>query len=194
MSKPIYAWHFLHEGHKLRDGRAAPADGEWLEENGRIELCSSGLHASVDPFDALQHAPGPILCLVECSGQIIHGNDKLVCSRRRIVARMDATEMLRFYARMEALLAAEHWDAPEVVIDYLMTGDESIRSAAEAAARSAAWSAAWSAARSAARSAAESAAWSAACGAACGAARQRFNALVRECFEGPLAAVERVTA
>ncbi len=174
MSKPIYAWHFLYDGHKLRDGRTAPADGEWLEESGPLELCSRGLHASVDPFDALQHAPGPILCLVECSGQIIQGNDKLVCSRRRIVARMDATEMLRFYARMEALLATEHWDALEVVIDYLMTGDESIR----AAARSAAWSAAWSAARSAA--------WS--------AARQRFNAVVRECFEGPLAAVERVAA
>jgi len=154
----IRAWHFT--GDKLRDGSPIPRVGEWLEYPGKIVICESGLHASRDPFDALQYAPGPMLHLVECEGIVTEQDDKLVCRRRRIIASNDATEGLRYFARMQALSVIHLWDAPDVVIDYLMTGDESIRSAAR--------SAAWSAARSAARA----------------AARQQFNALVNEAFEG----------
>jgi hypothetical protein len=82
----------------------------------------------------------------------------------------DATETLRVFARACALDVLDKWDAPAVVREYLETGNEDLRVAAEAAARSAAesaadsarsaWPAAWSAARSA-ESAAWSAAWSA---------------------------------
>ena len=58
------AYHFVDE--KLRDGRPIPADGEWLVHEGDAVLCESGLHASRDPFGALQYAPGATLCLVEC--------------------------------------------------------------------------------------------------------------------------------
>lgn len=81
----------------MRDGRAVPADGEWLEHRDGIVLCERGLHASRHPFDALTYAPGSVLCRVECAGDIVEGHDKLVSSRRRIVARMDATDLL-FYA------------------------------------------------------------------------------------------------
>jgi hypothetical protein len=37
-----------------------------------------GLHASVRISDALQFAPGPTICRVECSGKIIHESDKFV--------------------------------------------------------------------------------------------------------------------
>ena len=193
----VLAWHFLYEGDKMRCGNVAPADGEWLVFDGEPELCARGLHASIRPFDALQYAPGPILCLVECDDIREQSNDKLVCTRRRIITRMDASEMLRYYARMEALQALQY--APslkmdDVVYDWLMTGDESIRSAAWSAAESAAYSAAesaarsaaWSAARSAAVLAAESAARSvlrsAATSAATSASADRFDTLVRECF------------
>ena len=200
------AWHFVNK--TLRDGSQIPSDGEWLHYTGNLVMCESGLHASKDPFDALQYAPGEMLCLVECDGHIIEGNDKLVCSQRKIVARMDATEMLRYFARMQALSVVHLWDAPDVVLDYLMTGDESLRDAARAAAgaaawdaaraaaRDAAWAAAWDAARAAARDAAwaaardeslRDAAWDAARAAARAAARDAartdFNALVLECFE-----------
>jgi hypothetical protein len=178
MGTVIRAWHFLYEGSKLRDGTAAPADGAWLEVSGNIILCQHGLHASLKPNDALKHAPGPILCLVECDGVIVQETDKLACSRRRIVARMDATEMLRYYARMQALSCVHLWPAPDVVLDYLMTGDESTRAAAWDAARAAAWDAAWAAARAAAWDAA----WDAARDAAWAAARADFDKLVFECF------------
>jgi hypothetical protein len=144
------AWHFLAEGSVMRDGREAPRDGVKLVHTGPVVPCSSGLHASEHPFDALQFSPGPVLCLVECGGIVVpHGSpvDKIACSERTIIARMDATPLLRWFARMQALSVAHLLDQPaDVVLDFLMTGDESIRAAARGAARGAAWDAAWDAA------------------------------------------------
>ena len=178
LRKKNLAWHFV--GDKLRDGRPVPADGVWLEHSGKLILCEEGLHFSRQPFDALQYAPGPILCLVEIGGEIVEnkGDNKGICSRRKIIARMDAAELLRYFARMEALSVIhlnEDLFNSEVVCDYLMTGDESLRDAAWAAAGDAARDAAWAAAGDAARAAA----WAA----AGDAARQHFNDLVAECFE-----------
>ena len=156
-----YAWHFV--GDTLRDGRPIPRDGEWLEHTGPIVICESGLHASRRPAHALEYAPGPVLCRVECDDVIDEQGDKLVCRRRRIIERADITETLRYYARMQALSVIHLYDdPPDVVLDYLMTGDESIRVAARAAA--------WAAASAAAR------------GAAWDAARADFDALIYEQF------------
>ena len=87
----IRAHHFV--GDKLRDGRPVPTDGEWLVHDGPVKMCESGLHASRHPFDALMYAPGPVLGLVDCDEIDAEENDKLVCRRRRIVARFDATTM-----------------------------------------------------------------------------------------------------
>jgi hypothetical protein len=164
----IRAYHFV--GDKLRDGRPVPPDGEWLTHDGEAVMCKSGLHASRDPFDALQYAPGPVLCLVDCDDVVDEGKDKLVCRRRRIVARFDATDLLRAFARQCALDVVHLWDAPQVVVDYLRSGYESLRVAAWAAASDAARDAAWAAARDAAGDAASD------------AQRQRFNAQVAAKF------------
>ena len=160
------AWHFV--GATLRDGSPIPADGKWIEFDGPLELCYTGLHFSRLPHQALEYSPGDTLCLVEIGGEILEpqGEDKGVCSRRKIVARMDATGMLRYYARMQAVKALDYWDTdpPEVVCDYLATGDEHLR----AAARAAAWAAA------------EAAAWA--------AAGDEFDELVYECFSDFLGA------
>ena len=183
----VYAWHFT-DGNKLRDGSPLPAVGETLKFDGEPLLCKQGLHASLHPFDALKYAPGDTLHLVHCAGIILHQDDKLVCTERTIIASFEASEMLRYFARMQALsvihLAPENMAG--LVEDWIMTGDETIRSAADSAAYSAACSAARSAAYSAAYSAADSAARSAAYSAATSAARQSFADLVYECFEGPM--------
>ena len=85
---------------------------------------------------------------------------------------MDATEMLRFYARMQALSVIHLYPngSDTVVFDYLMTGDEALRAAA--------WAAAEAETRVAARAAAWAAAWA--------AANKEFDALVFECFENCL--------
>jgi hypothetical protein len=159
----IRAFHFTAD--TLRDGRPIPTVGEWIEHVGPIVPCQSGLHASIDPLDALQYAPGPMLHLVDLDGEILeHGTppDKLVGRRRRIVASIDATDLLREFARWCALQVVHLWQCPDVVRRYLETGDESIRGAARdaawdaarAAARAAwdsAWASAWASARASAR-------------------------------------------
>ena len=128
----IKGWHFV--GSTLRDGSPIPKDGKVLKYTGKLVVCESGLHASKLPFDALQYAPGETLCYVECGGEFIHQNDKFVCSERTIIARMDATEMLRYFARQCALSAIHLYPngTDDVVFDFLMTGED--RDAARAAA------------------------------------------------------------
>jgi hypothetical protein len=132
----VRAYHFV--GDTLLDGRPVPADGEWLEHDGPIVICVSGLHASRRPWHALTYAPGPVLCVVEVEGIEAERRDKLVARRRRIVRRVDLTDDLRAFARQCALDVIHLWDAPDAVRRYLETGDASLREAA--------WNAAWDAA------------------------------------------------
>ena len=136
----IRVYHFV--GRTLRDGRPVPADGEWLEHVGPLEMCQSGLHGCQHPFDALSYAPGATLCLVDLDGEMIERDDKIVARRRRIVQRMDATMLLWDAARASARDVLHLWPAPEVVRQYLATGDESLRTRVGAAS--------WAAARAAA--------------------------------------------
>jgi len=172
----MFGYHFTSE--RLRGGRPIPLIGEWLVWDGPVVPCESGLHASEHPFDALQYAPGPMLHRVELEGDLTpHGNpvDKWVGRRRRILASIDATGLLREFARWCARSVLHLWDAPEVVRRYLETGDESLRAAAWAA--GAAAGAAGDAAGDAAWAAAGAAAWAAwAAGAAAGDARAAAGA------------------
>jgi len=116
---------------------------------------------------------------------VVQGDDLVASSERTCIWMYDATEVLRRFARLCALDVIDLWDAPDVVVRYLRTGDESLRDAARAAcaaagdaagdsardacaaagnaawdaARAAAWDAAWDA--RAARAAAWDAAWDA---------------------------------
>lgn len=169
------AWHFC--GATLRDGRPVPPDGVKLVHDGELVMCKSGLHASERIIDALLYAPGNTICRVECGGKIKRDTDKLVCTERTILWRVDGEKVLREFARWCALQVIEKWKAPEIVRRYLETGDESIRDAAGAAAWGAACDAAWGAARDAAWDAAWAAAraadWAAARAAAGAAAAAR---------------------
>jgi hypothetical protein len=203
---PKIYYHFTKE--TLRDGTPIPPVGEWLTYDGAIVMCESGLHASATPYDALQYAPGQLLHQVELDGIADTHADKVVAKRRKIVATIDATTLLRAFARKQALSVIHLWGCPAITKQYLETGEESIRSAADAA-----WSAAYAArsavyaARSAAGSAADAAwseayaayaadaadaadaAWSAARSAADAAwsaawseAREQFDAMVEAAF------------
>lgn len=136
MSDIIQAWHFV--GDTLRDGRPIPPDGEWLIHDGPVIPCKSGLHASERIIDALKYAPGAVVCRVDLRGDILpHGGDKLATRERRILWRIDASEILRTFARRCALDMVHFWYAPDVVRRWLETGDEKLRSAAWSAAESA---------------------------------------------------------
>lgn len=148
-SKAITAYHFV--GNKLRDGRSIPPNGEVLyHDKPKPSICEHGLHASRKIIDALNYAPGETICLVKVWGYVEEQHDKLVGTKRMIVSRFDASEVLREFARKQALSVIHLWDAPDIVRKYLETGDTKLRDAA----RAAAWAAAWDAAGDAAGAAA----------------------------------------
>ena len=169
------AWHFLRTDTKGNwstgsGGKGGSGvivkPGQVLKVDGDLEMCARGLHASTDVMDALYYSPGYIITRVDCRGEVIGGDDKLVCSERECLWGIDGEVLLWRFARACALDVIDLWDAPDVVVRYLKTGDEDIRAAAWdaawAAARDAAWDAAWAAARAAARAAAWDAARAAA--------------------------------
>jgi hypothetical protein len=146
----ILAWHFLssqwtaHGGFKVEIGKT-------YKHEGSVEPCYSGLHASVKALDANSFCKGPVVTRVECSGTVVPHDAKLACSERTALWGYDATEELRAFARWAALKVAHLWPKnnpmPEVVRQYLETGDESIREDARKAhyAADAAYAAAYAA-------------------------------------------------
>ena len=140
----MIGWYFSTGVLGHGDGRPVVV-GETHEVEGPLELCHRGLHASERVIDALRYAPGAMLYKVELSGDIVRGDDKACATRRAYLAWVDATEILRAFARRCALDVAHLWDAPAVVLEYLKTGDEALRDAADAAAWAAVWAAVWAA-------------------------------------------------
>jgi hypothetical protein len=184
----ILAWHFINERRTLNPNYGV---GDMAVEPGYIysiadhetpTLCECGMHGSRRAIDALQFAPGPIICRVRIWGDVHEDKDKLVGRHREVLWMADATEALH---RM-SVWAVRHtplpdgrkvWDlltderssraveVKELWIDGKATVVElaAARDAAWAAARDAAWDAAWAAAaRDAAWAAARDAAWDAA--------------------------------
>ena len=172
-----YYWHFVqvdeHGTPRLGyDDEREVRVGETLRVEGQPVLCEHGLHASKRLYDALGYARGDklALCRVALGGTVVDDDDKSVANERTVIAMLtpEQTEkLLQDWARWCALQVIHLWDAPDVVRQYLETGDESLRDAAEAAARAAAraardaeW-AAGAAAEAAAGDAARAAAWAA---------------------------------
>ena len=185
----VTAWWFS-EGRTLPhgDGRRV-ALGKTHKIKGEIIHCENGLHASVRAIDAFSYAPGNIVWRVECGGTVVRQDDKLACSERTYIAGgIDVSDTLRKFARLCALDVVHLWDAPDVVVRYLTTGDESIRDAALdaawAAARAAAWAAAGDAAGDAAREAAWAAAWAAARDVALAKQNRRLTRMLNEAING----------
>jgi hypothetical protein len=125
----MIGYHFT--GTVLRDGRPIPPIGEWLEHYGPITP-SSGLQASEHPFDALTYAHGRFLHRVELDGDgeiVPHGYrvDLHFGRRRRILASIDATELLRDFARWCAVQVFALWNTPTIVQRYMETVASSLR-------------------------------------------------------------------
>ncbi len=111
------AWHFLKNNGELQwpcGDVIRPEVGQTLTvDPDRLQLCVFGLHASEKILDALQHAPGEMLCRVEVGGRIVKGYDKLVASERTIIAMADATETLHLMAVWSAKRALKRIKKPD---------------------------------------------------------------------------------
>ena len=184
MEGKTLAWHWLPDNGCLRYPPYTKVEaGQTLTAEGPLELCGNGMHASLRALDALQYAPGAIVCRVELSGEIVEGHDKLCARHRKVLAMADATKTLHEFAcwcAEQALLREREagrepdvrsWAAIEVKRRWLKgEATDTELDAARAAAWGVSWFAAWDAAW-AAWAAACDAAWAAACDAARAAAR-----------------------
>jgi len=166
-TKRWIGWHFMPENGRTAHGHNKLVKvGQTLRITGELCLDKHGLHASKRAIDALDNAPGSIICRVELIGERLDAKDKSCALQRKVLAMADATETLHRFAcwcAEQALKAErkagrepakESWEAIKIKIKWLdgkATDDQlaAARSAAWSAARSAAWSAAESAARSA---------------------------------------------
>jgi len=217
--RKILAWHFLPEDGRLRWGtREKVQVGKVysLPTSETPELCERGMHGSVRPLDALQYAPGPIVCRVRLWGDVVRGDDKLVARHREVVAIADATRILHEFAIWcaEQALALIRQPDPRSInalgvkrawLDGTATNAE--LAAAGAAAGAAAWgawdaagAAAWAAgdaAWGAARDAAGAAAWdagAAARAAARAAQNDHLAAMLQGCLKGAAMTMARTEA
>ena len=174
--EPILAWHFLPLDGRLTngDGRRVRPGHMVIHRGSKLKLCHHGLHASRNILNALENAPGPLICRVECSGIIVEATDKLVCSRRKALWMFDSTIVLHEFScwsaeqilhlcgddgRFRTAIAAKRaWLRGEISNEELTVFEPAAWDIAEAAASAAASAAA----RAAANAAARAAAWAAA--------------------------------
>lgn len=104
MINTFHGWYFSDYDECLRYGDKRKIEvGITHTVDCKPRLCESGLHASNQILDALNYAPGPILWQVTLSGKIVRGDDKACATKRTYNARLDATSLLRKFARMCAL-------------------------------------------------------------------------------------------
>src|SRR5579859_3358284 len=156
--RPVLGWHFLKEdGLTQYSPRKKVVVGEWLYEQPPLSICSKGLHASSRLIDALQHAPGPVLCRVELCGELIERTDKFCAQQRRVVAMADATLILHEMACLSAesvlknITNPRHRAIAEAAIatkrEWLAgrATDKQLSAAGAAAGSAAGWAAGWAA-------------------------------------------------
>jgi hypothetical protein len=122
-------YHFTRGG-KLRDGKPVPKKKTWLRVEGRIIPCSWGLHMGECVKDALQYAPGTRLHKVELRGDLQHHEgDKWVGRERKILATVEAADLLMVFARKCVALGLSCYTPNFLPADleglkqFLQTGD-----------------------------------------------------------------------
>lgn len=91
----MIGFHFLSDDGRLRTGWLAPPDGEWLEVEGEIEICTKGLHGSKLIPHALRYAPGLMLTYCQFEGIEDYQDDKFVARKRKILKRWNIRQALR---------------------------------------------------------------------------------------------------
>ena len=145
MSAPVNGWTLFWPGPRMsrhENGRRLPGDpvaigGQVTLIGGRIVPCKWGLHGSERLLDALGYSPcdTPVIGYCEFGGTIKRETDKLAARSRTVLLALDEAQsetVLRTHARWSALTVLHLWEAPDVVVRYLVTG-----AAAGAAARDA---------------------------------------------------------
>ena len=167
--KSVMGWWFC-VNNKLPHGDDRKVEiGKTHIIKGEIIPCRNGLHLSTKIMDALSYAKGNIVYRVKGHGEVVpHDGNKFVCSKRTYIAGgINIEQTLRKFARMCALDVINLWPAPDVVVEYLKTGNVGLRgsarhsswASARASAMDSAMDSAWASATASATASAMDSAW-----------------------------------
>lgn len=105
--KTYTGWHFLPADRKMRwplerFGEAIEGPlvepGKTYEVSGPVEVCAWGLHACRRAIDALNYAPGTVVCRVTLSGDVVVEGDKAAATKRTVHWMADASRVLHEFA------------------------------------------------------------------------------------------------
>ena len=87
--EPIRAYYYSPKNEVIPRGRVKIRPG--LQQvrplGSTLGLCVEGYHASLKRADAESYRPGGVCWLVELSGRVVIGKNKVVASRRRFICR-----------------------------------------------------------------------------------------------------------
>lgn len=99
----IPAWHFIKSNGELRYShfqnerfidKVYPGQILSIAEHRALEMCYTGLHASLRALDAFKYHSTAKLCRVEVSDEIVFSDDKLCARKRKTLWIADLTTVL----------------------------------------------------------------------------------------------------
>ena len=137
----MLAWYFARENNRLNHGDDRLIEiGKMHTVKHKPVLCKKGLHGSVNVLDALKYAPGSMLYRVDITRNVQIGDDKICGQRRKYLNGFNVTDVLRQFARNQALINIEKIkpycsdSQYELIIEWLNTGNPELRVVAQGAA------------------------------------------------------------
>lgn len=117
----MIAWYFAPEDRKVGVLDWMVEEGECHVLNGTLDIEKNSFRGSVRAVDAL--GGGPWACIVRLGGETLQYRNTHYALERTYLRVLDATDVLNQFARDRALEVSHLWDMPEIVRQYLTTGD-----------------------------------------------------------------------
>jgi len=89
-------YRFVTEDLKSQSGKVSWTPGEWVTQDGDLNLCKNGLHACQDPRDSLNNIYGSRWWVAESGGHHKYGNDKFCSSKMRLIKEIPKSVIIQY--------------------------------------------------------------------------------------------------
>ena len=106
----MIGYKFIKSDMMSENGKFKWKLGLWKVHKGEISLCNSGYHACKEPLDSLEYVYGARWFIVEAKGKIIHGEDKFVAMKMRIIKEIPVKDVVVGFAIACARRSLKYWN------------------------------------------------------------------------------------
>ena len=140
-------YYFANKNHRLGYGdNRLIKKGVTHTVEPSLDQCDHALHAYRRAIDALRYAHGPVICIVELGGEILHGDTRSFATERTYLEVIDGEALISEFCHRCDLDTLELWErlfgGPGSIRSHLGTGSWGMREWT--------WQQAWNAPRAAA--------------------------------------------